>query len=131
MTAHHHHLGHLLFTFDPQVNPRTLEVELIGPTLGADFSKNALPKGKFKWLRGIVAADPLHGADAAIYALPCNASAVLKIVPRTGSVSTMKEWVDPLSGKRKVNPVLSGVFKYHGGVLAADGNIYAIPATGE
>ena len=73
----------------------------------------------------------MHGADAAIYALPCNASAVLKIVPRTGSVSTMKEWTDPVSGKRKENPVLSGVFKYHGGVLAADGNIYAIPATGE
>ena len=43
----------------------------------------------------------------------------------------MKAWTDPLTGKRRENPVLSGVFKYHGGVLAADGNIYAIPATAD
>ena len=67
--------------------------------------------GQFKWLRGVTTPD-------AVYALPSNASSVLKI-------STDAE------GETKVVQVPFGPFKgqekgwlWHGGVMGADGCIY-------
>lgn len=112
-----------------RIDPRTLEVKPIGRPCDARLCGNSLPKGRFKWLRGIAAADSrLPGPKAAIYCIPCNAHAVLKIVPRTRKVSAMTHWTDCVTGERRENPELVGCFKWHGGVLAPDGNIYAIPA---
>jgi len=84
----------------------------------------------FKWLRCVTAADPVYGDGAAIYGIPCNAHAVLKIVPRTGEVTTLRNFIRS-DGSTGVNPDLPGRWKWHGGQLAPDGNIYCAPANAE
>ena len=92
-----------------------------------DFVANSLAKKQFKWLRGVTAADPVHGAGAAIYGIPANAHAVLKIVPRTGEVTTLETFVTAQGGVG-ANPELRGRWKWHGAVVAPDGDIYCIPS---
>jgi len=60
-----------------------------------------------------------HGAvyspyDQAIYAIPCNASRVLRIDPLTKTT-------------RMIGPELPGTLKWYGGLMASDGCIYGMP----
>mmetsp|Transcript_42510 Transcript_42510/g.85962 ORF Transcript_42510/g.85962 Transcript_42510/m.85962 type:complete len:520 (-) Transcript_42510:92-1651(-) len=114
-----------------RIDPRTMAVTALPTECRGTKFGSELKKGRFKWLRGITAADAnTTGSDAAIYGIPCNAHAVLKILPKTGEVTTMTHWTDPKTGKRRANPVLRGSFKWHGGVLSkVDGNIYCVPAS--
>ena len=77
-------------------------------------------KGEFKWLRGveIPACDDHHPAGCCL-ALPCNSESgcVLKIDPETSSVNTfITNELDFGDG-----------WLYHGGNLASDGYVYAVP----
>ena len=88
-------------------------------------------EGKFKWLRGVeVPPDAMRiGLDnqdskndshelyskGICLALPCNADRILKINPYTNEVSTF-------------DGPFEGGWKWHGGNLAANGMVYAIPA---
>ena len=67
---------------------------------------------RYKWLGGS------YGEDGCIYAMPADASSILKIDPRTDHCSTFG-----FVGKEKN--------KWQGGVLAPDGSVYAIPANGK
>jgi len=70
-----------------------------------------LLQGRDKWYGGLL------GIDGAIYGIPQNADAVLKIVPETLEVSLIGKGMFPLGG-----------WKWHGGVACAfDGCIYGIP----
>ena len=121
-----------------RVDTLTNHLDYIGPSL----------EGKFKWLRGVEIPKEVMkmssgfdgndanggndtsggggenggGGDCEEYprgcclALPCNATSVLKINPETGTVSTF--------GRLNEEGWL-----YHGGNLAADGYVYAIPGT--
>lgn len=72
----------------------------------------ALPRGDFKWLRGV------RAANGCIYCIPACASQVLKIDPSDDSYTLFGGDVIP-----------KGTWKWHGGSLAkSDGNIYCIPA---
>jgi len=106
------------------------EVHEIGDCRGTNGVRSSLRRNQFKWLRGVTAADSRYGDGAAIYGIPSNANAVLKIVPRTGQVTTLSSWCEEVDGKGvfKWNPQLPGRWKWHGGVVAANGSIYAIPA---
>lgn len=96
-----------------RVNCDTGEVDMIGPEY----------PGKFKWLRGVdIPADVMKmNVDEEPYpkgaclALPCNADAILKINPHTNKVSTF-------------GGPFQGGWKWHGGNLAENGFVYAIPA---
>jgi len=94
------------------VTVATGEVELIGPKY----------VGKFKWLRGVEVPASVMGEDrfpcGACFALPSNASSVLRIDPATQEVTT-------------IGGPFSGDWLWHGGNLASDGNIYAIPCNAE
>jgi hypothetical protein len=70
-------------------------------------------RGRFKWLRGVLAR------DGAIFCIPACADSVLRIGPN-GEVSTIGRGVLP-----------RGEWLWHGGALGRDGNIYAIPANAE
>merc|ERR1719491_2302454 len=65
--------------------------------------------GQDKWLGGAL------GSDGNIYGIPGSSKVVLKIVPRTGEVTTFG---GPFEGK----------FKWLRGVPAGDGSIYGIPS---
>lgn len=90
-------------------------IEFIGPLL----------PGKFKWLRGVEVSASVMGderfPDGCCFALPCNATSVLKINPHDSHVSTFGEDVLKDCGIRNG-------WLYHGGNLASNGWIYAIPA---
>jgi hypothetical protein len=73
-----------------------------------------LGHGWFKWLRGVV----VPADDDAIYGIPAAAGSVLRIDTKNGSVST--------HGQFQGAP-----WSWHGGVLAGDGNVYAIPSCAE
>ena len=103
-----------------QVAVESGEVSWIGPEY----------KGEFKWLRGVEISAEVMGkkADGSLaypsgccLALPCNSEdgCVLKIDPETATVSTFG--TPPKQVKQG--------WLYHGGNLASDGYIYAIPAT--
>ena len=88
--------------------------------------------GEFKWLRGVEVPAEVMGLNddgelaypsGCCLALPCNSEdgCVLKIDPETSQVSTF------VTGP-KIPNVEEG-WLYHGGNLAADGYIYAIPAS--
>ena len=93
-----------------RVTVQTGEVDWIGPEY----------KGEFKWLRGveIPACDDYPGC---CLALPCNSESgcVLKIDPETSLVNTfITNELDFGDG-----------WLYHGGNLASDGYVYAVPAS--
>ena len=69
-----------------------------------------IPKGPFKWLRGVL------GPDGCVYCIPACAEFVLRIHP-DGSLSTLGRGALP-----------TGEWKWHGGAVGRDGNIYAPPA---
>ena len=131
-----------------RIDPRSLDVRALPTAVDGPFAGNALRRGRFKWLRGVAAADGARDTvGAAIYGIPCNSHVVLKIVPRTGAVHAMTHWRDEGQGRGgggggglsssssaarstlRANPVLHGTFKWHGAVRSPiDGNIYCIPA---
>jgi hypothetical protein len=90
---------------------------LIGPEYSGDF----------KWLRGVEIPAEVMGRDAypsgCCLALPCNSEngCVLKIDPETANVITF------VSGQSVPN--VDEGWLYHGGNLAADKFVYAIPAS--
>jgi hypothetical protein len=67
---------------------------------------------------GLNYASGALGADGCVYAIPLNAKAVLKIDPRSDSVTS----IDLCALDR-----FEGSYKWQGGVLADDGNIYCSP----
>merc|ERR1719229_1361759 len=73
-------------------------------TIGPQF------EGQNKWQNGFL------GRDGAIYAIPCDADAVLRIEPSTGQVTTLG---GGLLG--------SGKDKWEGGVEGLDGAMYCLP----
>jgi hypothetical protein len=88
--------------------------------IGPDFH------GEYKWLRGVEVPSHVMGASypsGCCLALPCNSKngCVLKINPETSKVKTF------VTGQPIPN--VDGGWLYHGGNLAADGFIYAIPAS--
>lgn len=84
-----------------------------GSTACSCVVESSLPANQFKWLRGIA----VQGGTT-IYGIPSNADSVLKITPETQEVTT-------------VGGPFRGQWKWHGGVLARDGNIYCIPCNAE
>lgn len=73
-------------------------------------AKSSLSNGRFKWLRGIEAK------DGCIYAIPSNALQVLRIDPALN--------IQEKNGTDQVKTFggpWQGTWKWHGGVLAADG----------
>uniref|UniRef100_A0A7S4Q9U4 DUF6923 domain-containing protein n=1 Tax=Alexandrium monilatum TaxID=311494 RepID=A0A7S4Q9U4_9DINO len=94
-----------------KIVPETGQVTTIGDLRGPHV-RSSLPGNRFKWLRGI------RAGDGAIYGIPSNAEAVLKIVPSTQEVTT-------------IGGPFKGQWKWHGGVLAGDGRIYGIPCNAE
>ena len=92
--------------------PGGAAVELIGPdlsTIGPDLSTH----GYGKWNGGVL------GNDGCIYAIPRNASHVLRIDPAAPGGAAVELIGPNLSTHRD--------FKWAGGVLGNDGCIYAIP----
>jgi hypothetical protein len=94
-----------------RVTVETGRVDWIGPEY----------KGEFKWLRGVeIPACDKHPSGCCL-ALPCNSQdgCVLKIDPWTSAVSTfITNDLDFGDG-----------WLYHGGNLASDGYVYAVPAS--
>lgn len=83
--------------------------------------------GKFKWLRGVeIPPEPLYAEtyqSGCCIALPCNHPSILKINPSTSEVYTFGENVLSSCGATS--------WLYHGGNLASNGFVYAIPANAE
>mmetsp|Transcript_3956 Transcript_3956/g.8917 ORF Transcript_3956/g.8917 Transcript_3956/m.8917 type:complete len:1089 (-) Transcript_3956:770-4036(-) len=105
-----------------RVDVHSGEVSFIGP----DYT------GEFKWLRGVEIPGHVMGKkddgslaypSGCCLALPCNSEkgCVLKIDPETSNVSTFVTG-HPI-------PNVEEGWLYHGGNLAADGYVYAIPAS--
>ena len=84
---------------------RTGKIDRLGEAVLA-----GLPKGKFKWLRGVTVGE--H-----VFCIPACAECVLKVHPESGAVEALGLGLWP-----------KGVWLWHGAALARDGNIYAIPA---
>jgi len=104
-----------------RVDVRSGEIDFIGPEY----------IGEFKWLRGVEIPGPVMGTNddgslaypsGCCLALPCNSEdgCVLKIDPETSQVNTFI--TDPI-------PNVEEGWLYHGGNLASDGFVYAIPAS--
>ncbi|KAG8468134.1 hypothetical protein KFE25_007186 [Diacronema lutheri] len=96
----------------PQKAERVLRIDatsdttsLIGPSLGAMHNK---------WYGG------LRSPDGAIWGVPTNASACLKIVPHGASATVSL-----------VGSFSPGGYKWHGGVVAPDGCVWGIPANAD
>ena len=89
--------------------------------------------GKFKWLRG-VDIPPRDGflakyPSGCCVALPCNAASILKVNP-AADVSADAAAVYAF-GQDVIRGCGSEKWHYHGGNLAANGWVYAIPANAE
>ena len=92
----------------PATPTSSASVDTVGTDLGIDTADG-------KWIGAILAA------DGCIYAMPFNATRVLKIDPAQAEVSTVGiDLVAPTAGKTNGG-------KWHGGHLAADGCIYGVP----
>ena len=86
-------------------------------------------EGKFKWLRGVeIPAEYMEKNDESsneyphgcCVALPCNHASILKINPFNDLVTTF--------GMDVIQDCGTDRWLYHGGVLASNGYVYAIPA---
>lgn len=71
--------------------------------------------GKFKWLRGV------RAADGSVYCIPACGDGVLRISADQSQVHVLG----------RGDPMFAGTWMWHGGQLGSDGNIYAIPANAE
>jgi hypothetical protein len=94
-------------------DPETEKVEQIGPSF----------VGKYKWLRAVGVKE-----NEIIYGIPCNSESILRIHVPTEQISTIpipyeEFYTDPLIAEEQRK--MEG--KYHGGGIAADGYVYAIP----
>ncbi|KAK3252248.1 hypothetical protein CYMTET_38440 [Cymbomonas tetramitiformis] len=97
-----------------QICPDTQDVTTVGWVL-AD--------AKQKWLRGCLA----H--DNCVYGIPCCAETVLKIdTDPSHSKHPQQPTMSLLEPTRDAAENLKGTWKWHGGVVARDGNIYGVPA---
>lgn len=88
------------------INPKTQQVTVIGPKLPWGFVEN--------WHGG--AKSPINGC---IYGFPANAETVLCITPETGQVQELRH----SEGK-----ALPGKYKWLGGAVSRDGNVYCVPS---
>lgn len=84
-----------------------------------------LKRGGWKWHGGIL------GSDGNVYGVPSHENCVLKIVPHTREIRRIPipdidEMVSPFSGKKG-----ACVYKFGGGVMGADGCMYAFPSDSE
>lgn len=90
-----------------RIDPGTQRV-----TLHGDF-----PEGHYKWHGGVL------GPDGCIYGIPAHADTVLKIIP--GLEPRLTTIGGPLrTGKHRSD----GKYKYLGGAVGHDGNIYFFPS---
>jgi DNA-binding beta-propeller fold protein YncE len=84
-------------------------------TGNVDWLPGAPLHGKFKWLRGV------RAADGSVYGIPACGDGVLRISPEPEcEVSVIGRGAIP-----------SGMWMWHGAQMGNDGNIYAIPANAE
>eukprot|EP00978_Attheya_sp_CCMP212_P005750 scaffold12860_cov54-Attheya_sp.AAC.11 len=100
-------------------------------TNAVDFIVPSFP-GNFKWLRGVeIPASAIDKEFASTYprgcclALPSNHKKILKINPHTSDVITFGAEAVKESDPKKIS------WLYHGGNLASNGYVYAIPANAE
>ena len=94
-----------------RVNPENDEVTLVGHNVkGVPCSQK---RGQFKWLRGA----RMESGDT--IGVPSNADCILRI-SATGDVSTFGD-----------RDLLSGFWKWHGGILAPNGSLYACPCNSD
>ncbi|GMH97493.1 hypothetical protein TrST_g13888 [Triparma strigata] len=90
-----------------KINPKTATVDIIG----------SFPEGGHKWHGGLV------DANGDILAIPANADSCLKVCPSTGEIKVFGEG-KVRTGKHRDD----GKYKFLGGVLGVDGNVYFIPS---
>ena len=76
----------------------------------------AVPRGKFKWLRGVLAS------DGSIFCIPACADCVLRI-HADGAITTLGH--EAVAEAASTGP---GEWLWHGGALGSDGKIWCIPA---
>lgn len=82
-------------------------------------------EGRFKWLRGVEVPPSEHHSEypnGCCIALPCNSASLLKIIPDHDGSGIYS------FGQSVLNDCGSKGWHYHGGNLASNGYIYAIPA---
>ena len=91
-----------------KINPATQEVSMHGQDL--------LKEGGWKWHGGVI------GPDGCIYAMPSHADCVLKVIP--GETVGIK-FIGNLSIS---DNTIHYKYKFGGGVVGADGNVYGIPS---
>merc|ERR1712232_1326701 len=96
-----------------RLDPDTCSCTITGERLVGPKIESSLRRSRFKYLRGIC-----HPVDHHIYCLPSNATSVLRYDTTTGSCTAF-------------GGPFAGVWKWHGGVMCADGNIYCVPANAE
>ena len=84
---------------------------MLGHNLKGPYVQSSYPVNQFKWLRGA------RARDGAIYGVPSNADSVLKIIPSTGECQV-------------IGGPFRGAWKWHGGVIGEDGNIYGTTTSG-
>jgi isopenicillin N synthase-like dioxygenase len=89
----------------------------IDPTTDLVTIHGDFPEGHYKWHGGVV------GPDGCIYGIPAHADRVLKIIP--GRAPVVKTIGGPLrTGQHRDD----GKYKYLGGALGHDGNVYFFPS---
>ncbi|CAD7925441.1 unnamed protein product [Amoebophrya sp. A25] len=101
-----------------RIDPETGKTTLIGPSFVGDF----------KWLRGVLAR------DGCVYGIPSWGEAVLRINTRHGhedynrvELVYLRESDEP---DAFIVPI-EGPWKWHGGIVAQDGNIYCMPCNSD
>jgi len=95
-----------------RITVSTGNVDMIGDSWG---------KGPFKWLRGVPIPSSVMGEkypSGVCIGIPCCAKSILRIDPDTNEVVTF--------GHEQLSSF--GKWLYHGGDLANDGFLYAVPA---
>uniref|UniRef100_A0A061RHK2 A1 cistron-splicing factor AAR2 n=1 Tax=Tetraselmis sp. GSL018 TaxID=582737 RepID=A0A061RHK2_9CHLO len=99
-----------------RIDPRTDECRVI--------AEGQLPEGGWKWHGGLATDDGRF-----IFGFPNNADRVLKVDTLTDEVSLIGAEGVLRSGRHRVPQ--DGRYKYLGGAIASDGNVYVFPCDAE
>lgn len=91
-----------------RVDTKTDTASLVGPEF---------PRERQKWLRGVLAN------DGCIYTVPCCSNKVL-VIDTNGDEPTFSFLHPP----PEIALAFESTWKWHGGVLGLDGNVYCVPA---
>ncbi|CAD7928562.1 unnamed protein product [Amoebophrya sp. A120] len=96
-----------------KIDPDTGETSL----LGGPFD------GEFKWLRGVLAS------DGCVYGIPSHGESVLRIF--TSKTNQHRERYNEVEQLYPDSGPMKGIWKWHGGILGQDGNIYGVPCNAD